>query len=141
MGPRTGPDGDLVFALPLGGARLPGISAGDIGKCAYGVFRRGTAAVGQRFGIAGEILSGDEMAEKLGRALGRKVSFSNVPFDAYRGMGFPGAEDLGNMFQFHAILGDEFLGYRSPQLSRSLNPEMLDFDAWLAANKGRVPIQ
>jgi uncharacterized protein YbjT (DUF2867 family) len=140
MGPRKGPDGDLVLALPLGGVKLPGIAAGDIGKCAYGLFRRGTGTVGQRFGIAGEVLSGPEMAAKMGRALGRKVSFSDVPFDVYRGLGFPGAEDLGNMFQFQAILGDEFLRSRDPERSRSLNPNLLTFDAWLAANAGRIPI-
>jgi uncharacterized protein YbjT (DUF2867 family) len=139
-GPRKGSDGNLVLALPLGGAKLPGIGAGDIGKCAYGLFRRGTGTVGQRFGIAGEILSGTEIAEKMGRALGRRVVFNDVPFDVFRGLGFPGADDLGNMFQFQAILGDEFLASRDPQLSRSLNPELLSFDAWLAANAAQIPI-
>ena len=140
LGPRKQPDGDLVLALPLGGTKLPGIAAGDIGKCAYGIFRRGTEAVGQRFGIAGENLSGAEMAAKMARALGRKVEFTDVPFDVFRGLGFPGAEDLGNMFQFHAMLGDEFLRSRDPGLARSLNPGLLDFDTWLAANAGRMPI-
>ena len=138
MGPRKGPDGDLVLALPLGGAKLPGIATEDIGKCAYGLFRRGTGTVGQRFGVAGEVLSGPDMAAKMGRALGRKVNFNDVPFDVYRGLGFPGAEDLGNMFQFQAILGDEFLRSRDAERSRSLNPELLSFDAWLGANIGRI---
>jgi uncharacterized protein YbjT (DUF2867 family) len=140
MGPRKGPDGDLVLALPLGGVKLPGMAAEDIGKCAYGIFRRGAAAVGQRFGIAGEILSGPEMAAKFSRALGRKVNFFDMPFDMYRGLGFPGADDLGNMFQFQAIRGDDFLRDRDPQLSRSLNPQLLTFDAWLDANISKVPI-
>ena len=140
MGPRKGPDGDLALALPLGGVRLPGIAAEDIGRCAYGLFRRGTGTVGQRFGIAGEILSGAEMAAKMTRALGRKVNFQDVPFDVYRSLGFPGAEDLGNMFQFQAILGDEFLRSRDAAISRSLNPDLLNFDAWLAANASRIPI-
>jgi uncharacterized protein YbjT (DUF2867 family) len=140
MGPRKGPDGDIVLALPLGGAKLPGIAAEDIGRCAYGLFRRGTGTVGQRFGIAGEILSGLEMAAKLGRTLGRKVSFQDVPFDVFRGLGFPGAADLGNMFQFHAIRGDEFLRSRDPGVARSLNPKLLGFDAWLAANVAQMTI-
>jgi uncharacterized protein YbjT (DUF2867 family) len=141
MGPRNGPNDELVLALPLGGVKLPGMAAGDIGRCAYGLFRRGTDTVGQRFGIAGEIVSGAEMAEKMTRALGRKVHFQDVPFDVYRGLGFPGAEDLGNMFQFQAILGDEFLRSRDPKISRSLNPDLLDFDAWLAANSSRIPTE
>ena len=140
MGPRPGADGELVLALPLGGVKLPGIAAADIGKCALGIFRRGSDAVGQRFGVAGEVLSGAEMAAKMGRALQRKVGFSDVPFDIYRGLGFPGAEDLGNMFQFQAICSDEFLRSRDPVLARTLNPELLAFDAWLDANIGSIPI-
>jgi len=141
MGPQKGPDGELVLAMPLGGVKLPGIAAEDIGRCAYGIFRRGTETVGKRFGIAGEILSGAEMAEKMTHAFGRKVRFQNIPFDVYRGLGFPGAEDLGNMFQFQAILGEEFLRSRDPEVSRSLNPDLLDFDAWLAANANRITIE
>ena len=140
MGPRKGDDGNLVLALPLGGAKLPGIGAEDIGRCAYGIFRRGTGTVGQRFGLAGESLSGPEMAAKFGRALDKKVNFFDVPFDAYRAMGFPGAEDLGNMFQFHALLGDEFQRSRDAKLALELNPQLLNFDAWLAANLASVPV-
>jgi uncharacterized protein YbjT (DUF2867 family) len=140
MGPRPGPDGKLVLALPLGGTPLPGIAAEDIGKCAYGVFRRGDELIGRRVGIAGEILSGPHMAEAFGRALGRDVAFYDVPFDVYRGYGFPGADDLGNMFAFQALLGDEFLGSRDVDLARSLNPELLSFGAWLQHNAARIPL-
>jgi uncharacterized protein YbjT (DUF2867 family) len=140
MGPRKSPDGELALALPLGGVKLPGIAAEDIGRCAYGLFRRGAGTAGQRFGIAGEILSGAEMAAKMTRALGRKVHFQDVPFDIYRGLGFPGAEDLGNMFQFQAILGDEFLRSRDAAVARLFNPDLLNFDAWLTANASRIPI-
>ena len=139
MGPRVGEDGNLVLALPLGGVKLPGIGAEDIGRCAYGIFKKGETTVGQRIGIAGESLTGADMAAKMGRALGRTVNFFDVPFDVYRGLGFPGAEDLGNMFQFQAILGDEFQGYRDAKQSRALNPALLDFDGWLAANAAKIP--
>src|SRR5436190_14662600 len=52
QGPHKQPDGRLVLGLPLGGGMLPGIAAEDIGKCAYGIFLRGPASAGQRFGIA-----------------------------------------------------------------------------------------
>jgi uncharacterized protein YbjT (DUF2867 family) len=140
MGPRKGADGELVLALPLGGAKLPGIGAGDIGKCAYGIFRQGATAVGKRFGIGGDILSGEQMATAMGKAIGRKVGFYDMPFDAYRALGFPGAQDLGNMFQYHQIMGDEFLRARDPKLARTLDPELQDFNAWLAQNASRIPI-
>jgi uncharacterized protein YbjT (DUF2867 family) len=140
MGPRRGEDGQLVLALPLGGAKLPGIGSGDIGGCAYGIFKAGTGTVGERIGVAGESLHGEEMAEKMGRALGQPVRFVDVPFDVYRGLGFPGAADLGNMFEFHHLLGDEFQRARDAQRARALNPALQDFDAWLAANAAAIPI-
>ena len=70
----------------------------------------------------------------------RKFAFQDVPFDVFRGLGFPGADDLGNMFQYQALLGDAFLKTRDPALSRSLDPELLSFDDWLSANAGRIPI-
>ena len=140
MGPRAGEDGNLVLALPLGGAKLPGIGTEDIGRCAYGIFRDGPGNVGTYIGIAGESLSGPDMAAKMGRAIGRAVSFFDMPFDMYRGLGFPGAEDLGNMFQFQQILGEEFQRNRDPRRSRELNPALQDFDAWLAANSSKIAI-
>jgi uncharacterized protein YbjT (DUF2867 family) len=140
QGPRKGPDGNLVLALPLGGGKLPGIAAEDIGRCAYGIFRRGPQAAGQRFGVAGDVLSGPEYAAAFSRHLGAPVSFYDMPFDKYRALGFPGADDMGNMFEYQAILGEEFNRNRSPELARSLNPALQSFDVWLGANASRIPI-
>ncbi len=140
MGPRADESGNLVLALPLGGAKLPGISAEDIGRTAYGIFLQGPSTVGQRIGIAGQSLSGDDMAAAMGDALGRPVHFADVPFDTYRGLGFPGAEDLGNMFQYHAIEGETFQRNRDARRTRALNPSLHDFGAWLAANVTSIPI-
>ncbi|HLF57825.1 MAG TPA: NmrA/HSCARG family protein [Thermoanaerobaculia bacterium] len=139
-GPRPDADGELVLALPLGGTPLPGIAVEDIGRCAHGIFRRGPGRNGERFGIAGEVLSGEQLAAKMARALGRPVRFQEVPFDAYRAAGWPGADDMGNMFEFQAILGDEFLRARDVEVARSLNPKLQSFDQWLAANAGRIPV-
>ncbi len=139
-GPRRMPDGNLVLALPLGGGKLPGIAAEDIGRCAFGIFRRGSEMIGRRVGIAGEILSGAEMAAGLSRALAQTVSFFDMPFDQYRALGFPGADDMGNMFQFQAIFNDEFCRSRDVALSRSLDPELQSFAAWLDRNARDIPI-
>ncbi len=140
MGPRKGDDGNLVLALPLGGAKLPGVGVEDVGGCAYGIFREGTASVGSYIGVAGDILSGDEMASKMGRALGKTIHFYDVPFDAYRKLGFPGAEDLGNMFQFQQMFAEEFYKARDPKRARELNPQLLNFDGWLAKYAAQIPV-
>ena len=140
MGPKKGPDGRLAFTLPMGDKKLPGIAAEDIGKCAYGIFKKGTEYVGRMVGVAGEHLTGAEMAAELGRALGQEVRYNAVTPEAYRGLGFPGAEDLGNMFQFKRDFEEYFCGARDPVIARSLNPALQSFGVWLAANKQRIPL-
>jgi uncharacterized protein YbjT (DUF2867 family) len=140
MGPKPTGDGRLAFTLPIGEAKMPGISAEDIGKCAYGIFRKGTEAIGRTIGIAGEHLTGGQMAASMSRALGREVVFNAVSPAQYRGFGFPGAEDLGNMFQFYAEFDEYFCGARSVELSRALNPQLQSFADWLARNAGRIPL-
>ena len=140
MGPKKGPDGTLAFTLPMGDKKLPGIAVEDIGRCAYGIFKRGSELVGKTVGIAGEHLTGAQMAAELARALGQPVAYNAVPPEVYRGFGFPGAEDLGNMFQYKADFEAEYCGARDLGFSRSLNPQLQTFAQWLAANKDRIPL-
>ncbi|MDH3288353.1 MAG: NmrA/HSCARG family protein [Betaproteobacteria bacterium] len=135
MGPKKQADGTLVFALPLGDKRLPGIAAEDIGKCAFGVFKRGVQFVGKTVGIAGEHLTGMQMAAAMTRTLRQKVVYKHIPFEEYRALDFPAAQDLTNMFQFQHDFEVEFCAARNVELSRSLNPSLLSFDGWLLKYK------
>jgi uncharacterized protein YbjT (DUF2867 family) len=139
MEPQRGEDGGLVFALPMGDAKLAGIAAVDIGKCAFGIFKGGDEFIGRTVGIAGEHLTGAEMASALGDALGETVSYFAVPFDTYRSFDFPGADDMGNMFQFYHDFNEVFTGARDVELSRRLNPELLSFRDWLAERGDQIP--
>ncbi len=141
MEPKRGPDGVLAITLPLGRARLSGIAAEDIGGCAYGIFRRGKEMIGRTVGIAGGHLTGAEMAAGLSRALGEEVRYAEVTPEAFRGFGFPGAEDLGNMFQFKRDFNDYYVGARDVEEARALNPALQTFDAWLDRNKERIPLR
>ena len=140
MGPQPGPDGKLAITFPLGDKKMAGIAAADIGKCAYGIFKGGSQWIGKTVGIAGEQLTGAQMAAAYSKALGRPVGYNAVSPEAYRGFGFPGAEDLGNMFQFYADFEDYFGKSRDLATARALNPALQTFDAWLAANKSRIPL-
>ena len=141
MGPQKGPDGRLAITFPLGDKKLAGISVDDIGKCAYGIFKSGDKYIGKTIGIAGEHLTGSEMAEKISRALGKEVHYNSVPPEVYRSFGFPGAEDVGNMFQFHRDFQKDHLEMRDVERSRSLNPELKNFDQWLSENKSKFSIE
>ena len=141
MGPKKGPDGKLAITLPMGDKKLPGIAAEDIGKCALGIFKKGREYIGKTVGIAGEHLTGAEMAAALSKALGQEVRYNAVPFDVYRGFGFPGAEDLGNMFQFKHDFNQYYCGVRNLDVARALNPALQTFEMWLAQNKSRIPLE
>ncbi len=140
MGPQKGPDGRLSITLPMDDKKLPGIAAADIGKCAYGVFQRGPELVGKTVGISGEQLTGAEMAQAFTEILGREVHYNSVPPEVYRGFGFPGADDLGNMFQFKRDFEAYFCGVRDPRFARSLNPALQDFRTWLNANRSAIAL-
>ncbi|HYW44362.1 MAG TPA: NmrA/HSCARG family protein [Bryobacteraceae bacterium] len=141
MGPRKGPDGKLAITFPMGDKKLPGIAAEDIGRCAYGIFRKDGDLIGKTVGIAGEHPTGVQMAAAFSRALGREVRYNDVPPEVYRGFGFPGADDLGNMFQFKRDFEAVFCGARSLEFSRAMNPALQTFDAWLDANKASIPVE
>lgn len=140
MGPKRDTEGQLVLTFPLGDAKLPGIAGGDVGGCAYGIFSRGADTVGKTFRVAGALLSGAEMADHLSQAVAEPVRYQSVSADAYRGFGFPGAEDLGNMFQAIVEFPAPFGSEEEVAASRSLNPGLLTFDGWLAQNATKIPL-
>jgi hypothetical protein len=120
---------------------MPGIAVEDIGKCAYGIFSTGAGFIGTRVGVAGEHLSGVEMAEKCSTALGIACTFNAISPDAYRNFGFRGADDLGNMFQIFDEFEQQYRASRSVEASRALAPSLMDFDQWLAKNKSKIPLE
>jgi len=141
MGPKKGPDGKLAITYPMGDKKLPGIAAEDIGKCALGIFKKGREFIGKTVGVAGEHLTGAQMAAALTKAMNQEVRYNDVPPEVYRSFGFPGAEDLGNMFQFKRDFQQVFCGARNPDVARSLNPSLQTFERWLAQNKSRIPLE
>jgi len=140
-GPKKGPDGTLAITFPMGDKKLPGISSEDIGRCSYGIFKKGHEFIGKTVGVAGEHLTGAQMAAALTRALGQDVRYNDVPPDVYRSFGFPGADDMGNMFHIKRDFEQAYCGARSVDFSRRLNPALQGFESWLKANSSRIPIE
>ena len=140
MGPQKGADNVYTIALPMGERRLPGIARDDIGGCAYGIFKAGPKYINRTVGIAGEHPTGADMAATLSKALGVPVRYNAISADDYRALGFPGADDLGNMFQFKRDFNGYYCGARDVARSRALNPSLQSFATWVEKNKGRIPL-
>jgi uncharacterized protein YbjT (DUF2867 family) len=139
-GPQRGPDGVLALTFPMDDKPLSGIASEDIGKSALGIFKRGPEFINKTVAIAGEHLTGKQLAAGMSQALGQEVRYNNVPPEVYRSFGFPAADDLGNMFQFKRDFNDYFVGTRDLAFARTLNPEMQTFEEWLAVHAKEIPV-
>ncbi len=139
-GPARGEDGVLAVTFPLGTAKMPSIAVEDIGKFAYGIFKQPQRFIGKTVGVAGEHVSGQEIADALAKALGEEVRYNDVDADVYRSFGFPGADDVGNMFQFKRDFEEQYRGERDLALVHELNPSVQTLDAWLEQNASRIPL-
>jgi uncharacterized protein YbjT (DUF2867 family) len=141
VGPKKGPDGQYAITFPLGDKKMSGIAAGDIGRIAYAIFKTGPTYINKTIGVAGEHLSGAQMAASLSNALDVAVKYNDVPADVYRSFGFPGADEMGNMFQFYAEFEEPFTRSRDIAKARALYPQLQTFDQWLAQNAKRIPLE
>ena len=139
LGPQKGPDGTLGITFPLGDKKMPGIWAEDIGKAAYGIFKD-PSYIGKTVGVAGEHLSGQDMADTFGKVMGVEVKYNEVPADVYRSFDFPGADEMGNMFQFKRDFDEEYKAHRNLDETRKLNPELKTFEQWLTEHKDGIPM-
>lgn len=139
LAPKKGADGKHSWAFPMGNARLAGIAAEDIGKVAYGVFKAGREYIGKTVGIYGEALTIEQMGQTLSKVLGvGPITYNAVEADAYRGFGFPGADELGNMFQVYRDFEQQVVGARDVSLARRLNPELQTYEQFVAKNKAAI---
>ena len=139
LAPKKGEDGKLAWAYPMGTAKMAGIAAEDIGKVAYGIFKAGNEYIGKTVGILGEALTIAQMGETLSKVLGvGPITYNAVDADVYRGFGFPGADEMGNMFQAYRDFEKEMLANRSLDLARKLNPSLMTFAQFVAAKKDAI---
>ena len=76
--------------------------------------------------VSGEHLGGADFAAAFSKALGEPVEYNEVSPETYRGFGFPGADDIGNMFQFKHDFEDEYRGPRDPAEARKAESRSAD---------------
>jgi uncharacterized protein YbjT (DUF2867 family) len=133
--PRRDEAGRLVVTLPMGDSPLAGIAAGDIGRIALAIFARGAEFIGATVSIAGEHLTGEQLAAAFTEALGEPVAYRPLTHDQFRALGFPGAAEIGNMFQYYTEAADAFTGARDLDVVRDLHPGLQTFRDWLTGHK------
>jgi NmrA-like family len=139
LAPKKGDDGQLAWAFPMGTAKMAGIAAEDIGKVAYGVFKAGNEYIGKTVGILGEALTIDEMGKTLSKVLGvGPIKYNAVEADVYRSFGFPGADEMGNMFQAYRDFDKQMLASRSQATARKLDPALQTFEQFVGKQAAAI---
>lgn len=136
--PRRDPDGTLALHLPVGDAAIAGASSDDIGQAVLQVLRRPAESIGAVIPVAGAHLTGVQIADAMSTVLGEPVAYRPPTADQIRGFGFPGAEELGNMFQYYAEFPESYLGRRDLEAARAFNPEPAGLTEFLAAHRAEL---
>jgi hypothetical protein len=87
----------------------------------------------------GEALTIDEMGKTLTKVMGAgPIQYNAVEADVYRSFGFPGADEMGNMFQAYRDFAKEMLANRSVDTARKLNPALQSFEQFVTKQKAAI---
>ena len=124
---------NFFFGFPQGDTKLSIVTVEDMGGVVAPVFNHPEEYIGRVVGVVGEDLGCDEYAAILSKVLKQNVYYKYIPRDVYAGFGFPGAEELANMFEVQRL----YIKDRQLDLIESygLNPSMQRFEKWLEKNK------
>lgn len=133
--PQAGDNGEYYFGFPQGDTRLAMVSVEDTGGVVASVFDHPDVYTGRTVGVVGEDRTCTEYADAMSKVLGHTVHYAYIPREIFAAYGFPGAEELANMFEVQRL----FITERTIDLIESygLNPAMQRFEHWLEKNKSR----
>jgi uncharacterized protein YbjT (DUF2867 family) len=131
--PKKNGNGSYAFGFPQGDTLLAGISVEDLGGIVASVFDSPEEFKGRVVGAVGDDLRPDEYAEVMTRVLGKTVEYNHIDREVFASFGFPGADDLANMFEFNRYYIPNRENDREE--SKSLNPGIKTFEVWLLENK------
>jgi hypothetical protein len=140
MQPKPDGTGKYILSLPMRrNTVLPVISCQDIGLCAAGVFKK-PELIDQTIGIVGDFVTGPQLAAAIAAERRLVVEYQPITAGEYRELGFPGAKDLANMFQWMEENNASFMARRDLVLSKKLNPELLNHRTWLFIHGKDIPM-
>jgi uncharacterized protein YbjT (DUF2867 family) len=137
LGPHRDADGQLVLTLPMRDGVLSMVATEDIGRMAYGIFLAGPRFVGRTLGLAGDHLSGEQIAKVFTAVLGERVVYRPASTQQLRAAG---QEEMANMFDFYAYAVEPFMAHRDLDQIRSINPRLRSLEDWLIEHREQLPI-
>ncbi|XP_018423507.1 PREDICTED: nmrA-like family domain-containing protein 1 [Nanorana parkeri] len=129
--PQKDKDGDgYTLCFPMGDVPLDGMSVKDLGVIVLTILQSPSKYAGKDIGLSMDKLTTEQYAAIMTRVLGKNIRDAKLSPDAFAKLGFPGAEELANMFKFYLMKPD-----RDIQVTLQLNPKAKKFQCWLEENK------
>lgn len=117
-------DGEAVVRMALpADVPLEMVAVRDIGRVAAAILLGGTPVEGSSLEIAGDRLTGEEIAATIGAYAGLPARYEALPLEAVASFG-----DMAQMFRWFA----ETPAYQADfDATREVDPELLDLPGWL----------
>jgi hypothetical protein len=88
--------------------------------------------------VVSDVLTGEQMAAAFTTVLGEPVAYRPLTAEQFRGFGFPGAVELGNMFQYYADFPESYNGRRDLDVARTINPDRVSLTDFLTAHREQL---
>ena len=129
-------DGSFQVSFPQGDTPLAAISVEDVGKIVAPIFEQPEKYIGKVIEPAGDEIPPAEYASKMGKAAGAEVRYSHMPREAFAALGFPGADDLADMFEYYRLHIPSRKAYIED--ARRNGPSLQSFDSWIGKNASRL---
>ena len=131
---QSNENGVYPLYIPMNDTLLPMVSMLDIAKMVRCIIEKPILG---NIGVASQHLTCSKIAEILSETLERDVRHYYLPYDKYKQLGFPGAEDLGNMFEFKNVHNSRFCSLRN-LTDIKLNFETTSFREWCLEHKDQL---
>lgn len=134
--PRPAGDGTYQFGFPNGDTPLAAMSVEDVGAIVAPMFEEPSKWIGRVVKLAGDEIPPADYAAIMSRATGATIRYAYVPREVFAALGFPGAEDLADMFEYYRLHIPSRL--RDIEACRALAPELQSFETWVTRNAGKL---
>ena len=130
--PRPIGDGVYQFGFPQGDTPLAALAVEDTGKIVAPLFEEPETYIGRTLKLVGDEMTADEYAAIMGRHTGADIRYAHVPRETFAALGFPGAEDLADMFEFYRL----YMPRRAKEIAecRAIAPDLQTFETWMSRN-------
>jgi hypothetical protein len=104
-------------------SKLVGMNLDSMGAVTAKLFENTKNYVGKYVGISDEIISWNDICKKMSKATGKTIIHNVVTTEQFKKFGFPGADDMAQMFQFFSDNHKEFAEKRKMVTMKKLCPK------------------